>query len=270
MFAALTAGIAGPSIDLTSASELLLIGTLASMRLIVILSFAPMFVELAVPASLRAAAALALSAPLLPIVELPMVDGRLSLWTMVLLSAKEMVVGVLLLLIIGLPFWAVDMAGDIIDVQRGVGNESLSDPAELVDSQPIGRLLFLIFLLLVIVSGGLVAIMAVIYDSYIVIPVAELPDLGVLIRKLLDTRLFEDLFDYALLIVLPALLLLLLTDSATALITRFAPQLNALQLAMILKGVVLFAFIPLYGPALTALLEPLLAELLARHEVLKP
>jgi len=54
------------------------------------------------------------------------------------------------------------------------------------------------------------------------------------------------------------------------LLARFAPQLNVLQLSLIGKGLVLVLFLPLYGPALFSLVEPLLIDVMARYQAVEP
>jgi len=243
---------------------------LTSSRLVTILAFVPIFTELPLPMSMRFASALALSAPLLPMVDSTLVGISPEPWVILLLVAKEALIGVILLLIIGLPFWAVDMAGDIIEFQRGMGNEGLTDPNDLVQSQPTGRLLFLVFLLFVIASGGLTVIMRLIYDSYVIVPIADYPDITQLIASLLRSEFFNSLFDYALLITLPMLLILSLTDLSVAFLSRFAQQLNILTLSLVIKGLITVVGLAIYAPLLHSVTEPLLIDVVARFRSLWP
>ena len=109
---------------------------LISMRLVIIMSFMPVFSEFRLPLSIRYAGGLALAAPILPTLDLP--SGPLTLlpWEWFLLILKEMVIGLFLLVILSLPFWAVTFAGDIIELQRGLGNEAVTDPTDIMQSPP--------------------------------------------------------------------------------------------------------------------------------------
>ena len=250
--------------------ELLAVVALTSTRFAIILTFMPIFAELHLPVSLRYAGALALSAPLLPTVDLTADSFGILPWDWFLLVLKEMCLGVILMVIVSLPFWVVDLAGDIIELQRGMGNEAVTDPNDLIQSQPTGRLFFLLFLLFVLTSGGLLIILDIIYQSFVVFPVMSTPDLRDLAGTLIDGRLFETIFEYGLLILLPALLLLMLTDIVIALMTRFAQQLNVLQLILVLKGLIVVLVLPFYGPGLLLVLDPLLEDIAARFQELVP
>lgn len=257
-------------ISFASFYELLLVFGLASIRLIVLLSFLPIFTELALPMPLRLSASLALSAPLLPTVDLALTTVVLSSWDIFLLVAKEALVGVILLLIIGLPFWAIDMAGDVVEIQRGMGNEALTDPSDLVQSQPTGRLFFLLFLLFVITSGGFLTILDVIYSSFDVISILQQPNFTSLIASLLESNFLDDLFDFAIVMILPVMLFILMVDTAIAVISRFGQQLNVLQLSLVVKGLVALGGLAFYGSLLHAPIESNLVDIVVRFQGLRP
>jgi type III secretory pathway component EscT len=62
----------------------------------------------------------------------------------------------------------------------------------------------------------------------------------------------------------------MLTDLAVALLTRFAQQLNVLQLILVLKALVVAIALPFYGPGLKLLVEPLFQDMAMRFEGLAP
>ena len=245
-------------------------GLLGAIRLSIILMFVPFFTELALPVSIRLAGAFALSAPLLP----SLLDGvgeiEITAWSWSLLAAKEMALGLLLVLIVGLPFWVVDLAGDVVETQRGLGHDSVTDPSDLFQSELTGRLWFLLFLLFALASGGLLLIMQLIYESYIAFPVLEMPNLGALTKTFIDGGLFEALFEFGLVIGLPAILLLFLADVTVALTTRFAQRMNVLQLALALKALILLVILPFYAPALIGVIEPYMIDMAERFRALLP
>ncbi|MEM9438879.1 MAG: flagellar biosynthetic protein FliR [Pseudomonadota bacterium] len=237
---------------------------LLTTRFAIIVTFMPMFAEFRLPISIRYAAALALAAPLLPTLDLPDVAYSMLAWDWFLLILKEMVIGLFLLVVLSLPFWAVEFAGSIIELQRGLGNEAVTDPNDLFQSQPTGRLFFLLFLLFILTSGGFVIFLDLVYQSFVVFPVLSTPDLQSLGERLINQRVFETMFEYGLLILMPALLLLLLADIAIALMSRFAQQLNVLQLVLVLKGLIVILALPFYGPGLLMLVDPLVEDVIVR------
>ena len=234
---------------------------LCSVRMTIIMVFMPMFSEFRIPMAIRYAAALAISLPLLPTVDVAIVDPAWAAFDWFLLICKELVVGMVLLLILSLPFWAVDLAGDIIELQRGLGNEAATDPNDLIQAQPTGRVFFLLFLLFIVTGQGFLIIFDLIFQSFVIFPVSQLPDLQRFLEKALDQNLIGTLFDYGTLILLPAMILLLLIDLAIALMSRFAQQMNALQLLLVLKGLLVVVVLPFYVPGLVTMIEPLLEDM---------
>jgi len=243
---------------------------LSSLRFAVVIVFMPIFAEFRIPVSTRYIAALALSLPILPTLDVTIVDGGAVAWEWFLLTCKELVIGILLLLILSLPFWIVDFAGDVLELQRGMGNEVATDPNDLIQSQPTGRILFLIFLVFILASGGFLIIMGLVYESFLIFPVMSFPNIEVVLENFARINLFDTLFLYSLLVLLPAVILLLLADCTIALLTRFAQQLNALQLLLVLKGLLLVAVLPFYGPGLFMLVETLLENMAIHMEALSP
>lgn len=243
---------------------------LSSLRFAVVIVFMPIFAEFRIPMSTRYIAALALSLPVLPTLDVTIVHGGMAAWQWFLLTCKELVIGLVLLLILSLPFWVVDFAGDVLELQRGMGNEVATDPNDLIQSQPTGRVLFLIFMLFILTSGGFLIIFDIFYKSFLIFPVMSVPDIGSFLEKFMKLHLFDSIFYYAMLVLLPALILLLLADVTIALLTRFAQQLNALQLLLVLKGLLLVAMLPFYGPGLSAFVEPLLEDMALHMKMLAP
>lgn len=243
---------------------------LSSLRFAVVIVFMPVFAEFRIPMSTRYIAALALSLPVLPTLDVIIVDGGVAPWGWFLLICKEMVIGILLLLILSLPFWIVDFAGDVLELQRGMGNEVATDPNDLIQSQPTGRLFFLILMIFILASGGFLIIMRLLYDSFLIFPVMNYPDIENLLENFSKINLFDTLFLYAALVLLPAVILMLLADFTIALLTRFAQQLNALQLLLVLKGLLLVLVLPFYGPGLFSLVGILLENMAKHMEALSP
>ncbi len=241
---------------------------LSSLRVAVVIVFMPIFAEFRIPISTRYIAALALSLPILPTVDVTIFDGGTVAWDWFLLTCKELVIGLVLLLILSLPFWVVDFAGDVLELQRGLGNEVATDPNDLIQSQPTGRLFFLIFMIFILATGGFLVIMDLFYRSFLVFPIMTIPDIGMVLKNLIKIDLFQVLFSYAILVLLPAVMLFLLADATIALMTRFAQQLNALQLLLVLKGLILVAVLPFYGPGLFGFVELFLEEMAIHMKML--
>lgn len=152
------------------------------------------------------------------------------------LVAREFVVGAILGLLTGIPFWAAMAAGDIIDMQRGASMAQLVDPGSGGESSVTGTLLLLVCLLLLAASGALApALFGPLFESYRVVPLFDPlppvdPATGALALGLLDTLLRSGL-----LLALPLVVPLLLVELGIVIATKYLPQLNAMFLSMSVK-----------------------------------
>lgn len=152
------------------------------------------------------------------------------------LVAREFIIGAILGLLTGIPFWAAMAAGDMIDLQRGAMMAQLIDPGSGGESSVTGTLLLLACLLVLSASGALIpALFGPLLDSYRVVPLfASLPPVdpatGALALGLLDTLLKSGV-----LLALPLIVPLLLVEMGIVIATKYLPQLNAMFLSMSVK-----------------------------------
>ena len=105
---------------------------------------------------------------------------------------------------------------------------------------------------------------ATLYESYAIWPVQNvLPRIGLETAMSL-ARTLDQVLGYTLLVAGPVVILLLLVDICVMLIGRFAPQLNAYDLAPLVKNIAFMIFMVLY---LTYLADYMGAELARSREV---
>ncbi len=222
---------------------------LASARALAFVVVHPVFTRFGLQAGvLRGALVLAFAAPVISSTireisgqELP---GNFELLG---LLGKEILIGLLLGLILGVPFWAAAAAGDIIDFQRGAAMATLIDPGSGGETSPTGTLFFLFALLLLATSdwfrdillGGL-------YQTYAFWPVLTplptvSPESGGLLLGLLG-----DIMKIGLVLALPIFASLFLTEISLAIVGRYLPQINIMFIAMSFKQVVYVILLPIY------------------------
>ena len=164
----------------------------------------------------------------------------------VILIVKESLLGAALGLPLGLPFWALLAAGDVVDQQRGATQGRLNDPAGFGDASVTGTLFLLCGIVLFVGTGQLETFVSVLYDSWVVWqPLATLPlpgpGAGVLALHLLDA-----LEHAALTLGMPIILVMLLSDAAMMFVARLAPQLKIDTLSLGVRNLVFVIFIPVY------------------------
>ena len=155
------------------------------------------------------------------------------------LIAKEVFLGLVLGLLVGMMFWTIQCAGFFIDNQRGAGQAAEADPLSGEQTSPTGSFLFQSAVYVFFSTGAFVACMGLVYASYDAWPAsAFLP--GALIQKP-DAALFfagkvGKLALDMMLLSGPVVVACLLTDVSLGLINRFASQLNVYVLAMPIKS----------------------------------
>lgn len=178
---------------------------------------------------------IAIILPILPMLYLNPELHAKGTWPTFLLT--EIIVGVLLGFCLTIPFWAVDMAGFLIDTLRGATMGTLFNPSLGAQTSIFGLLftqfLFAFFLL----GGGFDQVLTLLYSSYQYIPPGKPL---VFDQSLLDFLLgiWQSLYRLCLSFSMPAVICMVMADLALGLINRSAQQLNVFFLSMPIKSAV--------------------------------
>lgn len=173
-----------------------------------------------------------------------------------LIIVQQIVIGVTMGLSIRLIFTAVDMAGELIGLQMGLGFATFYDPVNASQSPVIAQWLGMIAALAFLVLNGHLYMLSALAESFRTLPVGEAMTaqgaLGVV-------RWGGSIFAYALQISLPVLAALLITNVALGILTRAAPQLNlfavGFPITLTIGFVVLALSIPYFVPLLDRLVQ---------------
>lgn len=173
--------------------------------------------------------------PVLPVLYGQHVIHIANGWGWLKLIPGEMIVGALLGFCASIPFWAVDMAGFLIDTLRGATMATVFNPAMGIQTSIFGLLFTQFLCALFLGSGGMNLLLSVLYDSYRYIPPGK--DL-VFNQAFLDFLLAEwqVLYRLCLSFSLPVALCMVLSDLALGLLNRSAQQLNVFFLSMPIKS----------------------------------
>jgi type III secretion protein T len=206
----------------------------------------PAFTRLGTTGILRGAVALALALPLVPTLVQALAGQRLTVATIAFLLLKETTVGVIIGLVLGVPFWAAEAAGDVLDLQRGSSSGSLFDPSATTAENITGTLFGLAMVALYYSTGGLQLTLRTIYDSYGLWPAGRfLPTFSAAASQLF-IGLLDNVITTGLMLGAPLVVCLLLSDLLLALVSRAAPHLNAFALTLSVKNLVFALLLTLY------------------------
>ena len=252
--------------DLSFLTDKVLLVSLSATRIAVAFLLVPLFTAQIIPSMVRnaifisiAMLNLALNPDLQPI--------RVDTFTLLMLFAKEIFVGVAIGFLFAVMLWAFEAAGQLIDTKVGTTQAQIQDPLTggqtTLNGALFGRLASFVFM----AGGGFMVMIGALLESFALWPIGAVwPSLN-----LAGTSIFEQAFGrimtLTLLIAAPALVLLYLIEGILGLINRFAPQLNVFSLSLSLKAVAATAIILLQVTTLVHLLQN---ELIGRGRVVVP
>lgn len=207
----------------------------------------PVFVRLSLTGLIRGAFVVALSLPVIP----GLVDVLPPVGTATVrlagLALKEALIGGLLGLLLGLPFWAAEVAGDLLDYERQAPDAQLQDPGAMTESTASGTLFIIAAAVLFAAADGLRKVAATLYDSYALWPITDMAPQLQTRAGLLALQLLDRMLRLALVLAFPVLLAMFVGMLGLMVIARFAPQLNVFDLSMAARNLVFFLIMPLYA-----------------------
>jgi type III secretion protein T len=218
----------------------------ALARMAGLISVMPAFTRLGLTGILRAATALALALPVVPMIVAAIASERLTVTIVAALLVKEVIVGLVIGLVLGVPIWAAEAAGDVLDLQRGSTAAGLLDPLATTEESITGTLFGLVMVGLYFGSGGLPLTLRTVYDSYAIWPAASVfPSFSAAASQFF-IRLLDNVVTMGLVLVAPIVVFMLLTDLLLALVSRAAPHLNVFALVLSVKNLVFALLLALY------------------------
>lgn len=237
------------------ANQWLLALTLTVPRFLVLFIMLPFFGSSFIPTSARNGLAISLSLVALPVVFYQIKDIPFNGIEFLGMIFKEAILGAMMGYLVSIVFWAVSTAGNLIDSQRGAMAAQMFNPLVLGQTSPLGLFFTQTAVTLFLTTGGFLALLSVIYQTYISWPVTTyFPDLE-LESVVLFIGQFDKMLYLATQIAAPAMILMFLTDLGLGLIGRFVPSINVFLLAMPLKSVFAFLVLAIYMSTILHLLS---------------
>ncbi|MET0753988.1 MAG: flagellar biosynthetic protein FliR [Pyrinomonadaceae bacterium] len=221
---------------------LVLVG-LSFARLVSFFSIVPFFGGAAVPARVKVATAMALVVILYPSIAASVPENQalgFGPLGFIALLTKEVLVGFTLGFIASLVFEAVQVAGRIIDFQRGSTMAELYAPQIQSRVSELGQFKLQLAIVLFISIGAHRVFIKSLLQSYDFIPALTFPHFapGWSPAAELIVKMTAAVFTIGLQLAAPALIALLLTDLFFGIINRVAPQVNVFFLSMPVKMLV--------------------------------
>lgn len=224
--------------------SMLRILALSLPRMAAVFSVAPFMGGKLVHGMLRNAIIASMMLVLYPIVASTLPESPPQGIEFLALVVKELLVGLFIGLVAGIIFWAVQGAGFLVDMARGASMADIFDPLAGENTSILGSLLFQAATVLFFTTGGFLAFLFTLFQSYAAWPVASMfPEPGQEFQNFFLAQA-DLLMRYSLLLAAPIVIISFLIDLAMGFINRFAPQLNVFFLSMPIKsGVAVFVLV---------------------------
>lgn len=196
-------------------------------RIMAFIATAPLWSTAGIPRRTRLVLGVALTIAIAPSVpELPSIaPGTLhGLAELV----RQMLLGIGMGFAARLVFAALDLAGEFIGMQMGLGFATFYDPLNSSQTPVISEFLGIVSLLLFLSLNGHLLYVATLAQSFHTLPIGQ--SILASTSWLNLAELGGKLFANGLLISLPIIVALMMTNIALAVLTRAAPQLNIFSL----------------------------------------
>jgi flagellar biosynthetic protein FliR len=224
-------------------------------RIMGLIATAPILSNRAIPARIRMGFGAAMTLALIP--ALPPSGLVVGSWPGLLALLQQMLIGIALGFSMRVVFTAIDLAGELIGLQMGLGFAMFYDPDNAAQSPVISEFLGLIAMLVFLSLNGHLMLLAVIGNSFEWWPVGA--DLFPANGWMAIARWGSTIFSAGVMLALPVIAALLVVNIALAILTRAAPTLNLFAIGfpvtLIAGFVMLLLSMPFFAPALQQLFD---------------
>ena len=211
--------------EISVAGEPLIAYLLASVRIAAWLVVVPPFSARAFPVTAKVVLSLGLAMAAAPALSRTSVPT--GAYELVVSAATQAAVGASMGMVTFLLFAAISAAGSLIDVFGGFSLAQGFDPLGMNNNTVFGTFHQMLGTMLLFVSGGHLMVIGGLLSTFRFLPVGASPDFGNGTDILLTA--FRMFFTVAVQIALPMIAVLFLADLGLALLTKVAPQLNAIN-----------------------------------------
>lgn len=187
-----------------------------------------------VPSRLKAALSFFLSLILFPAVPPVTLVIPQSVEAYVFLALKEVYIGAVMGFAGTFVFAGLRFAGSWIDTETGYNMMQLFNPVAQEEDTPLGHLLFIIFILMLLCTGGYMFYLQAIAESFRIIPLASAKAAsGGTLAIFLQLSL--NAFLLGMKVAAPVVATLFISSIGLAIIARIMPQMNVWMVGMPMK-----------------------------------
>ena len=225
-------------------------------RVLGMIATAPIFGSAVVPRRLRLVAGLVIGAAIASVLP-PPPPLQPGTWFGMAIFVQQILIGIGMGLGLRMVLSAVDIAGDIIGLQMGLSFATFFDPNSSGQTAVLAEFLGLLSTLTFLALNGHLLMIDVLARSFEMAPIGGVSVTGP--AWLMLTRIGSVAFACGLLISLPIVTALLITNISLAVLTRTAPQLNLFAIGFPITStvglVVILISLNAFAPVLQSIFE---------------
>lgn len=210
-----------------------------------------------IPNIMKIALTVGLVLPLFP--TLPTGYPDLTLPVFVWEGVQEVLLGLAIGYISQLFFSAIEMAGAFADVQAGFSMAQLFDSSIGVNASYLGRVYYWVSLAIYFLTDLHHQMLKTVAYSFSAIPI-QASGVDFQVEGIL--RLFTLVFEIALNLAAPLIIVALMTEILLGILSRTVPQINVLILSMPLKVLVVLTFLLAFLPTMYQNIANILPEMI--------
>lgn len=191
-------------------------------RILGVIAAAPIYSHTAIPNQVKLGLGIILTLIIVPTLA-PIPHFEIFSFQGLLILVQQLVIGLAIGFSMRLVFSAVELAGQLVGMSMGLGFASFYDPQSQGQSTAVNQFLVLIAMLIFLSLDGHLLIITAVANSFETMPVAVG---GSGIDPFKIAMWGETIFSSGLMLALPAVTALLITNMALGILTKTAPQLN--------------------------------------------
>lgn len=220
-------------------------------RILALLSAAPPYNSGSLPRRARLILGLAITLAIAPGLDnLPAIAPASGIGLLVM--AEQMLIGYAMGFSLRLVFSAIDLAGTVFSTQMGLGFATIYDPMSTSQTPVVSEMIGILALLMFMAIDGHLMVLSTLAQSFRALPIGVLPGSASWANL---ANAVAIVFSAGLLLALPIITALLITNTALGILGRVSPQLNLIVIGF--PVTIALGFAALYV-ALPYLIQPLL------------
>lgn len=223
-------------------------------RILGFIAIAPPFGNNGVPVQVKLTLGVFLALIVAPVIP-PLTSVDLLSLTGIAVLMQQLIIGLAMGFVVRLMFAGVEMAGEVIGLTMGLGFATFFDPQTRGRSSAISQFLVIIATLLFLSLNAHLAMIETLVNSFKSIPISTALNMGFSVQRLAIWG--EEIFKVGMLLSMPIVAALLITNIALGILTRAAPQLNLFGIGFPITIAVGFLMLSLILPYLLLPLESL-------------